>query len=184
MPNRLQKFWGFSIELYRQPGVAQACLQLQDCCDMDVNLLLYCYWYGVSFGRFDPALLQEVYEFSCNWKQGMVQPLRSVRQWMKTQTQLVSENQQQNFLKLRDRIKSDELGAEKIQQEMLEMISLRAIPADTDTGSTAIEANLVQLLQACNIPVTNDIQSKLNVILQALETSSATRSWTDPLSPS
>lgn len=183
MPNRPQKFWDFSIQLYGKPGVAQACLQLQDCCDMDVNLLLYCYWYGVSFGRFDPLLLQQVYEFSCTWKQGIVQPLRSVRQWMKNQTQLVSEKQARQFQELRERVKLEELDAEKIQQEMIEAISLKASPAESELGSTAIEVNLMQLLKACEISINDHIQSKLNVITQALETSSASHSLTDPLRP-
>ena len=164
MPNRPQKFWDFSIELYGRPGVADACLDLQDSHGFDVNLLLYCFWYGDSFGSFDTILLEELLKFSCTWKQGIVQPLRTVRRWMKNQTQLVSANQVSQFRSLRERIKSEELSAEKIQQEMLEVISLQAIPARIDTGSTAIEANLVQLLKIYAVTVNDDIQAKLNVI--------------------
>lgn len=164
MPKRPQKFWDFSIELYGRPGVAEACLQLQDSHGIDVNLLLYCFWYGDCLGSFDQLLLEELVKFSLTWNQGIVRPLREVRRWMKNQTQLVSANQVSQFRSLRERIKSEELSAEKIQQEMLEVITLQAIPARIDTGSTAIEANLVQLLKIYAVTVNDDIQAKLNVI--------------------
>ena len=37
-------FWDFSLALYRKPGVAAACLRLQDGPGLDVNLLLYACW--------------------------------------------------------------------------------------------------------------------------------------------
>ena len=164
MPNRPQKFWDFSIELYGRPGVADACLDLQDSHGFDVNLLLYCFWYGDCLGSYDKLLLEELVKFSLTWNQGIVRPLREVRRWMKNQTQLVSENQAPQFQSLRERIKSEELSAEKIQQEMLEVITLQAIPASSDTGSTAIQANLVQLLKIYELTAEDDVQVKLNEI--------------------
>jgi len=37
-------FWDFSLAVYRRPGVAAACLRLQDEAGVDVNLLLYFCW--------------------------------------------------------------------------------------------------------------------------------------------
>jgi uncharacterized protein (TIGR02444 family) len=34
-------FWRFSLDLYGRPGVAPACLALQDEAGADVNLVLY-----------------------------------------------------------------------------------------------------------------------------------------------
>ena len=34
-------FWDFSLAFYAMPGVADACLQLQDGCGADVNVLLF-----------------------------------------------------------------------------------------------------------------------------------------------
>ena len=164
MPNRPQKFWDFSIELYVRAGVAEACLELQDSHGIDVNLLLYCFWYGTYFGNFDKLLFDDLVDFSCAWEQGVVQPLRSVRRWMKNQTQLVSENQAAQFQSLRERIESEELSAEKIQQEMLEVITLQAVPASSDTGSKAIQANLVRLLKIYALTAEDDVQAKLNKI--------------------
>ena len=37
-------FWRFSLQLYRLPGVAEACIELQEKCGADVNLLLFLLW--------------------------------------------------------------------------------------------------------------------------------------------
>ena len=49
-------FWAFSLEFYARPGVAEACLALQDRHGLDVNILLLCCWLGWSGrGRLSPA---------------------------------------------------------------------------------------------------------------------------------
>ena len=37
-------FWRFSLKFYRQAGVSDACIALQDGCGVDVNLLLFLFW--------------------------------------------------------------------------------------------------------------------------------------------
>lgn len=43
-------FWRFSCAVYAAPGVAQACLELQDTHGADVNLLLLAAWLGAARG--------------------------------------------------------------------------------------------------------------------------------------
>ncbi len=41
-------FWRFSLATYRKPGVATACLALQDECGVDVNLMLFLLWLAAN----------------------------------------------------------------------------------------------------------------------------------------
>ena len=41
-------FWDFSLAVYGRPGVAPACLALQQRHGADVNLLLFCAWFGAA----------------------------------------------------------------------------------------------------------------------------------------
>ena len=51
-------FWDFSLEAYARPGVAPACLDLQERHGADVNLLLFACWLSASGrGALDAALL-------------------------------------------------------------------------------------------------------------------------------
>src|ERR1700680_2972326 len=43
-------FWRFSLRFYRQPGVADACIALQDARGVDVNILLFFLWLGSPGG--------------------------------------------------------------------------------------------------------------------------------------
>ena len=49
-------FWQFSLAFYRQPGVADACIRLQEEAGVDVNLLLFLLWQAsLKRGLFLPA---------------------------------------------------------------------------------------------------------------------------------
>ena len=37
-------FWQFSVKFYAVPGVAQACIDLQDQAGVDVNILFFLLW--------------------------------------------------------------------------------------------------------------------------------------------
>ena len=41
-------FWRFSLDYYARPGVAEACLQLQDAACVDVNVLLFLIWRAMA----------------------------------------------------------------------------------------------------------------------------------------
>ena len=83
MPKQSHNFWNFSVKFYSSMNVAEACLALQEEFDLDINLLLFCLWFSRNHGEVNDELLRNVWEFSSEWKIEVVQPLRSVRKWMK-----------------------------------------------------------------------------------------------------
>ena len=109
-------FWSFSVELYGRPGVAPACLALQDRFGCDVNLLLFALWAGrcgvalgpEDFARLDAALAP--------WRARVVEPIRSVRRLLKLEglgaAPELAEASRQALLKA-------ELEAERAAQELL-----------------------------------------------------------------
>ena len=165
MPNKPQKFWTFSLELYDAQGVAAACLELQDAYQLDVNLILFCFWHGSAYGKIDQELLQNVLELSIEWRCGVVQPLRSARAWMK-----LNPNPSKQFDSLRERIKADELMAEKFQIEQIANLTLafnrgrESVLANDDTRE-----NIDSLLVAAKIERDEKITSALKVIRSAIE---------------
>ncbi|GAB4176294.1 MAG: hypothetical protein OHK0024_13630 [Thalassobaculales bacterium] len=123
-----QGLWAFSLDLYGRPGVAAACLALQDGAGADVNLVLYALWLGLTGrGAFDPACVERV----APWREQVVLPLRAVRR----------------ALTLRDgfraQVKALELEAERRQQAMLEAA---APPPAGDPAPGQAAANLDRYL--------------------------------------
>ncbi|WP_300296406.1 TIGR02444 family protein [Ferrovibrio sp.] len=76
-------FWAFSLTLYDRPGVAEACLALQDGFGADVNLLLLGFWRarqgyaGWAAGEIDRAIA------AVGPVNAALQPLRMARRALK-----------------------------------------------------------------------------------------------------
>jgi uncharacterized protein (TIGR02444 family) len=165
MPNERQKFWNFSLQLYDREGVAAACLELQDAYQLDVNLILFCFWHGSAYGEVDSELLQNVIELSIEWRSHVVQPLRSARAWMK-----LNPNPAKQFENLRESIKTDELMAEKFQQEQIaSLTSAFYRRRQCVFGFDDIGKNIDSLLHAIEIERDEKITSRLEILRSALE---------------
>jgi uncharacterized protein (TIGR02444 family) len=109
-------FWRFSLQFYRLPGVADACIALQDEAGVDVNLLLFLLW-NARMGRvLSRADVEALESRVAQWREGVVIPLRDVRRQLKSPPALVDKGAAEA---LRTRIKQAELEAERLQQEGL-----------------------------------------------------------------
>ncbi len=127
-------FWDFSLSLYAEEGVAPACLALQDRLGLDVNVLLFCCWLGFSrWGALNAASLAGIVASVEAWQDEVVGPLRKLRVALKTRPPGAPGEQSEN---LRERIKSCELEAERIEQLMLRA----ALPAGTAGGGRQDDA--------------------------------------------
>ena len=98
-------FWTFSLALYDEPGVADACIELQDGSGVDVNLLLYCCYASACDVPLAVSDLQAVEAAISAWREEMVRPVRALRRR--------SEGE------LRDKLLEAELLAEHRQQQLM-----------------------------------------------------------------
>jgi len=102
--------WEFSLELYARPGVAAACIEAQDHCAVDVNLLLYAAWLARQGFELDQNQWQALVASVADWRQRVVQPLRDLRRdWQALPA----------AADLRERVKALELAAEREQQAQI-----------------------------------------------------------------
>lgn len=118
-------FWRFSLRFYRLPGVAEACIVLQDEAGVDVNLLLFLLW-NASMGRqLSGVDVEDVERQVAEWRDRVVIPLREVRRQLKSPPGLIQKDTAETF---RNRIKQVELEAERLQQEALFDLAQSAMP--------------------------------------------------------
>ena len=121
--------WEFSLKLYAEPGVAASCLSLQDQHGFDVNLVLFCIWYGCRHGELTEDLLETALETSDSWRETVVQPLRHLRT-ARTKARILMESaysSSSEISALKERIENAELDAERIQQHELEKLIVPSI---------------------------------------------------------
>jgi uncharacterized protein (TIGR02444 family) len=110
-------FWDFSLAVYGRPGVAPACLALQQRHGADVNLLLFCAWFGAAgHGRLTADDFDALDRLVADWHQGVVRHLRALRVELRggrppLPGDLVAE--------VRRRVQKVELDAEHAEQVVL-----------------------------------------------------------------
>ena len=128
-------FWRFSLRFYALPGVAPACLALQDQAGVDVNvllLLLFAADQGRELSRDDVARLDAAI---APWRTDVVGPLRTLRRRLKTGVGDFPSNEG-----FRNLVKKIELEAERVEQGRLE--SLAATLGKPAVPAPAARANL------------------------------------------
>jgi uncharacterized protein (TIGR02444 family) len=121
-------FWRFSLQFYRLPKVADACIALQEEAGVDVNLLLFLLWHARQRRRLSRADIAALEAKIAPWRDVTVIPLRSVRRALKSPPALVEASTAGAF---RNRIKAVELEAERLQQEAMYALA----PLGTEGGS-------------------------------------------------
>jgi uncharacterized protein (TIGR02444 family) len=109
-------FWQFSIKFYAVPGVADACIALQDQAKVDVNILFYLLWNATQGRAFNAADITEIEHRIGPWREMAVIPIRDIRRALKAPPPAMAPEAAEG---LRTRIKAAELEAERLQQEAL-----------------------------------------------------------------
>ncbi len=163
---RQESFWDFSLRTYRMPGVADACLALQDEYAVDINMLLYCCWAGAHSGALCAEDFQRAFEFSRVWAEHVVCPTRAVRHWMKHTGCGYQPLDSGECMALREQVKAVELGAEKLQQLALESMTLLAAQEVTSPAAPVV-ANLQRYFRTLGIPLTGPVMEEILVIVRA-----------------
>ncbi len=147
-------FWEFSLRLWRRPGVASACVRLQDRLGIDVNLLLYGCW-SAACGA--PELRRRawlrLHALTRSWQSGVVAPLRGVRQRLDRGFESLPAD---SVDALRRRVAAIELAAERCEQSILYRHAVRlhgrgrkaATRATRPERRAVARANLIAYLAA------------------------------------
>jgi uncharacterized protein (TIGR02444 family) len=132
-------FWRFSLRFYRQPGVADACIALQDGCGVDVNVLLFFLWLATAQRCVLPEVAREVCAKAELWRDDVVAPLRTIRRRLKDGSTLVERGTAEVF---RTAVKALELESERLQQEALFALASGLATENAATIDTAARANV------------------------------------------
>ena len=108
--------WSWCLEAYAQPGVAEACLVLQDEHGQNVPLLLWAVWAeGPSADALEAAVTT-----ARIWQAEVLDPVRQVRRGLKSEVLPVPAAAREA---LREDIKSAELHAERVLLEAFEALA-------------------------------------------------------------
>jgi uncharacterized protein (TIGR02444 family) len=122
-----EALWRFSLAFYALPGVADALVALQDRRGLDVNLMLFALWLGVS-GRaaLDKDMLATAERVTGTLRSEIVEPLRRLRRKLRN-------HPDGDVQQLREGVKALELAGEKVVQARLTCLdppARRSVPLE------------------------------------------------------
>jgi uncharacterized protein (TIGR02444 family) len=155
-------FWRFSLQFYRQPGVAEACIALQEGSGVDVNLLLFLLWQAAQGRRLSDVQIRELEQKISAWRDLTVIPLRNLRRALKSPPGLVPGAAAEAF---RTRIKAVELEAERLQQEAMYGLASAALLGEAAPSAAAARENVAAYEGLCGSAFAT---SAVDVLLAAL----------------
>jgi uncharacterized protein (TIGR02444 family) len=140
-------FWEFSLSVYAAPGVSDECLELQDRFGIDVNLLLFAAYAGSRHLILSPESIDRCSLLVRQWREQVIQPLRSVRRVTKELLQQHSPQIQRQAEDIGSKVKLIELDSEKVQQDLLyQWLEGQTLDRTTDTDQ-AIRNNVETILR-------------------------------------
>jgi uncharacterized protein (TIGR02444 family) len=155
--------WDFAVRVYGEPGVAPACLQLQNRHGVDVTMMLFCLWLGAGRGEPLGERLPMLMEAARAWRDAVVSPIRSARRWLKSAGNGVEATA------LYQTVLRAEIDCERGELLMLARIA----EADSDQGAlraspTAAAENLAVFLGASDVRLDAADRSAIAAILGAV----------------
>jgi uncharacterized protein (TIGR02444 family) len=147
-PSSGSPFWRFSLGFYRLPGVAEACIKLQEEAGADVNLLLFLLWHGAQKRRLSHQEVEGLEQEIAVWRELAVVPLRAIRRALKSPAPgLIEAGAAEAF---RTRIKAVELEAERLQQEaMYDLVRGGLLGESAPSAADAALANVTAYARIC-----------------------------------
>ncbi len=161
--------WAFALHIYALPGVADACLRLQDDAGVDVMMSLATVFVAVRHGVLLTASeIRELDDVCRPWREQIVQPLRAIRTRLKSGPLPAPGDATEPF---RSTIKAAELAAERLQNRLLtERLPLRAPERDNVTAEdlrSVLHSVVTLALERRPGSQLSDLRSPIDVIAEA-----------------
>jgi uncharacterized protein (TIGR02444 family) len=134
------ELWCFSLAFYELPGIASALLELQDSAGLNVDLILFAIWLGLSGrGRLDAESSERAERAIRPIQREVIEPLRALRRRLKA----VGDDDVQ---RLRETIKELEIEAERVSLSRLAGLAGPVVQSDAGLCLADAGANLCLIL--------------------------------------
>ncbi len=163
-------FWDFSLRLYARPGVAEACLRLQDRHGIDVNMLFFCLWLGSEGQGLSRRDIARLIAKVRTLHEQVVKPLRLARTVLKRMLAAEEDVLPPAAGALRAAVKKSELDAEHLEQIVLAASRppSRNAAAQRRAGEAPGRANAELYFAVHGARLGRNDQADLSVIISAL----------------
>lgn len=135
--------WDFVLGYYKQQGVSDSAIMLQDSVGIDVNMILFLMWLSAQKRTLSAADVKAVGDKSIGWQHSVVVPIRAIRRLLKENAPLV---EQEAALAYRKKVQALEIEGEQLQLQAMGAMPLKT--SDAASPEAAAQANLAAFQSA------------------------------------
>ena len=138
-PNEQEDLWHFACTLYQKADIQVACHTLQTYYNVDVPLLLFCFWLTTKYRWQQNVLdqcLREALYFTQTYTEKTVYPLRAIRCEMKNNYHSEWRISMSDWHQLREQVKALELECERQQLRGLAAVCMEYCMEPLDMANT------------------------------------------------
>lgn len=148
-------FWQFSLSVYQDEKVKEACLQFQNSEGINVNLLLLCCWLSYAVDTISELEFKEACYSIANWQQNITQPIRKIRQHLKTlqENGWIGDFYQQ--------ILDDELSSESYQQYCLYRFFADKLKEEVSENEELMLYYLYRFFDEMKLVINSELDSRI-----------------------
>jgi uncharacterized protein (TIGR02444 family) len=125
--------WERASRAYESVEVERLCLELQDDYGQCVSYLLWAIWAGEQGRAIGPDLAGQAAELAGDWELSVLKPLRAVRRRLKSAVPGISDTAREAS---RERLKDEEIAAERLLLDALEAMTPAAGRQSGDLGGS------------------------------------------------
>lgn len=131
--------WDFVLNYYRQQGVSEAAIKLQDAAGIDVNMILFLMWLSGQSKALAEADMKKLSEASHVWQRSVVVPIRNIRRLLKENAPFV---EQETALAYRKKVQALEIEGEQLQLNGMADAAKNLSPSAKPSAEQAARDNL------------------------------------------
>lgn len=163
-PDLKGPLWDFALRFYALPGVAPACLDLQDRFDLDVPLMIAALYARIQGRIVDQAAIATLAASTAGWRDQAIRPLRQIRRNMKVSPWMAAHSAIPAW---REGVKALELRAEQIQLAFLGHVVDGLRPDGRSADEASLRATLVLVMQHFADPDVEPPEPAMTLITKA-----------------
>jgi uncharacterized protein (TIGR02444 family) len=166
-PSELEaESWAFALEIYARPGVADACLTLQNEAGVDIMMLLMVIFAAVKHRHLlTREEIRSLNDVCRPWREQIVWPLRKMRTGLKTGPSPAPGAATEEF---RSKIKSLELAAERLQNQLLAENLPLGPPDNEPISRERLRTVMVQIVTILSSREGQDLTARLSESIEVI----------------
>jgi uncharacterized protein (TIGR02444 family) len=159
--------WDFVLEYYRQQGVSEAAITLQDSAGVDVNMILFLMWLSGQGRTLTEADMRKLGEASHGWQRSVVVPIRNIRRLLKENAPFVA---QETALAYRKKVQALEIEGEQLQLDAMADAAKSVSPGAAASTEKAARDNLATFAKVTGKPFQPDaVEAFVRALAGALD---------------